>query len=144
MEHPLESGMYIVALCDMDVISFSLHSDSSCNSLNVDTIRYRESNCDKGLITTCFNFHFTFQACDSPIPPTQHVCPDNSYQLDVQTGEFAYEMEWNVLNTGCNGTGYAKNDFAIYNTNCCLISGIYTLVCDDLYGDGFNGGKKFF
>jgi len=67
-------------------------------------------------------------------------------QMEVNTGEYAYENEWYVIDTvtGVTATSYTAggyNDFSTYFHEVCLFSGnTYSIETWDDFGDGWNGG----
>jgi hypothetical protein len=62
--------------------------------------------------------------------------------MTLTTDVFAREITWQIGKDGielCSGSGYQNRN--VYVHQCCLeLPGIYNLVCQDSYGDGWNGG----
>jgi hypothetical protein len=67
--------------------------------------------------------------------------------VQVNTGEYAGEVYWEIVDTVNNVTAYATSigagysDYTTYNTDVCVYAGgDYVMNAWDTYGDGWNGG----
>jgi len=67
---------------------------------------------------------------------TKKTCIDVTF--DIRPKIWADEMIWQVKGTDCSGSEYVDNRDT--KENCCLDVGEYTIVAEDLYGDGWHGG----
>lgn len=68
-------------------------------------------------------------------------------QLEIETGNYAYENSWYVIDTASNTTvaSYTSGGYddggEIYNYDVCVFIGnTYSIEAWDSYGDGWNGG----
>ena len=62
--------------------------------------------------------------------------------MDIKfyTGRYAQEARWEISNTDCkSGEQYQENE-KTHDITCQLPAGQQLLVCEDIYGDGWNGG----
>jgi len=68
-------------------------------------------------------------------------CEANSVTLIIETGSWAEEVSWNVVQDGTElyGDGVYEND-SEYTYNLCLEDGCYNFEMFDSFGDGWNGG----
>jgi len=72
-------------------------------------------------------------------------CSENEYEiiLETTTGEWAYEMSWEILNNeGSELLSFqGEENEEVYNDTLCLYPGCYAINVVDSYGDGWNGGS---
>ncbi|MFK7905370.1 MAG: M64 family metallopeptidase, partial [Chitinophagales bacterium] len=70
-------------------------------------------------------------------------CDDTSVLLQSQTQDWGVEMSWTIINSMGEEIavfmGTENNQTA--EEEVCLIEGCYTLIAEDVYGDGWNGGS---
>ena len=73
---------------------------------------------------------------------TEFQCNYNLIQVDIETGSYASEISWVILDSlgeGIAGGGsYSNNNN--YSISVCIPSGNYSFQSIDSYGDGWNGG----
>merc|ERR1719510_2899676 len=60
------------------------------------------------------------------------------FNVELTTESYGSEITWSLDTCQSDGT-YGDNH--IYNEQCCLLPGVYTLTCLDSYGDGWHGGR---
>ena len=60
------------------------------------------------------------------------------FGVELTTVSYGSEISWS-LGTCLSAATYDNNN--VYNEQCCLSPGTYTLTCQDSYGDGWNGGS---
>ena len=68
-------------------------------------------------------------------------CDANQLDLVIETGVWAEEISWNIVQDGVElyGDGIYEND-SEYTYELCLEDGCYAFEMFDEYGDGWNGG----
>ena len=59
------------------------------------------------------------------------------FNVAVTTAIYGNEITWSLDTCQSEGTYGEYND---YSEECCLAAGVYTLTCQDSYGDGWHGG----
>jgi len=75
-------------------------------------------------------------------PPVATATPCKKVEFISTIEGYGYENSWIVLDSmdeiiQCAGNNFKSRDRR--KTNCCLTEGSYTIKCEDLTGDGWNG-----
>jgi len=70
----------------------------------------------------------------------QPGCKDVCITIEMTTTNFAYQASWSIEGTSCSGPQNPPYPDNMKTTEyCCLAAGSYTIVCKELYGDGWDG-----
>ena len=94
-------------------------------------------------MTICKTFISTIWAVLTGLFSIAQTCPFPTITAELNTGIWASEVSWGVLDSegnqaACPFTGFENN--ATYTEELCLEPGCYTVWMEDSYGDGWQGG----
>ena len=75
------------------------------------------------------------------------LCPYPIITAELETGIWASEVSWGILNSDGNQVSGPFTDFTnntLYTEELCMEPGCYTVWMEDSYGDGWQGGSISF
>jgi len=94
----------------------------------------------------CDNFHSgNLQTEAVTIETATTMAPESDscmMTVTMDTQSWGNEVTWNIEGTNCNSDALAPySSHEMYDHECCLHEGEYTLNCVDSWGDGWHGGS---